>query len=35
MNKLAQFLKKYRNEAIVGVLVFIFFIFRNVIKSLM
>ena len=34
MNKLAQFLKKYRNEVIVGVLVFLVLIFRDVIKSL-
>jgi hypothetical protein len=33
MDKLTQFLKKYRNEVIVGVLVFLFLIFRNVIKS--
>lgn len=32
-NKLAQFLKKYRNEVIVGVLVFLVLIFRDVIKS--
>jgi hypothetical protein len=28
-----EFLKKYRNEVIVGVLVFLFLIFRDVIKS--
>jgi hypothetical protein len=33
MDKLVQFLKKYRNEVIVGVLVFLFLIFRDVIKS--
>jgi len=33
MNKIAQFLKKYRNEVIVGVLVFLVLIFRDVIKS--
>jgi hypothetical protein len=33
MDKLAQFLKKYRNEVIVGVLVLLFFIFRDVMKS--
>jgi hypothetical protein len=33
MNKPAQFLKKYRNEIIVGVLVFLFFIFRDLIKA--
>ncbi len=33
MNKLSQFVKKYRNEIIVGVLVFLFLIFRDVIKS--
>jgi len=32
MDKIDQFLKKYRNEVIVGVLVFLFFIFRDVIK---
>ena len=31
-NKLAQFLKKYRNEVIVGVIVFLVLIFRDVIK---
>jgi hypothetical protein len=34
-NKLAQFLKKYRNEVIVGVVVFLVLIFRDVIKSLL
>jgi hypothetical protein len=29
-----QFLTKYRNEVIVGVLVYLFLIFRDVIKSL-
>lgn len=33
MNKLSQFVKKYRNEIIVGVIVFLFLIFRDVIKS--
>ena len=33
MDKLVQFLKKYRNEVIVGVLVFLFFIFRDVINA--
>jgi len=33
MDKLVQFLKKYRNEIIVGVLVLLFLIFRDVIKS--
>jgi len=33
MDKLAQFLKKYRNEVIVGVLVLLFLIFRDVMKS--
>lgn len=28
-----EFLKKYRNEVIVGVLVFLFLIFRDVMKS--
>jgi hypothetical protein len=28
-----EFLKKYRKEVIVGVLVFLFLIFRDVIKS--
>lgn len=32
-NKLGQFLKKYRNEVIVGVVVFLFLIFRDVIKT--
>ena len=33
MDKLAQFFKKYRNEVIVGVLVFLILIFRDIIKS--
>ncbi len=33
LHKLVQFLKKYRNEFIVGVIVFISLIFRDVIKS--
>jgi hypothetical protein len=33
MDKLVQFLKKYRNEIIVGVLVFLFLIFRDIIKT--
>jgi len=33
MDKLVQFLKKYRNEVIVGVLVFLFLIFRDAIKT--
>lgn len=33
MNKVSQFFKKYRNEIIVGVIVFLFLIFRDVIKS--
>jgi hypothetical protein len=33
MNKLTEFAKKYRNEIIVGVIVFLFLIFRDVIKS--
>ncbi len=33
MNKPAHFLKKYRNEIIVGVIVFLFLIFRDVIKT--
>jgi hypothetical protein len=33
MDKLVRFLKKYRNEVIVGVLVFLFLIFRDVIKT--
>ena len=33
MNKLSQFVKKYRKEIIVGVIVFLFLIFRDVIKS--
>lgn len=32
MNKLRRFFKKYRNEIIVGVLVFLFFLFRDLIK---
>ncbi len=33
MDKIVQFLKKYRNEVIVGVIVFLILIFRDVIKS--
>jgi len=33
MDKLVEFLKKYRNEIIVGVLVFLFLIFRDIIKT--
>ena len=33
MNKLAHFLKKYRRQIIVGVLFYLFLIFRDVIKS--
>jgi hypothetical protein len=35
MDKLVFFLKKYRNELIVGVLVFLFFFLRDVINSYM
>ena len=35
MDKLIQFFKKYRNEIIVGVLVFLFLIFRDVVKSIL
>ncbi|MEY3248861.1 MAG: hypothetical protein RL742_904 [Bacteroidota bacterium] len=34
MHTLRALLKKYRNETIVGVLVFVFFLFRDVIKSI-
>ncbi|MEY4702700.1 MAG: hypothetical protein RIR96_597 [Bacteroidota bacterium] len=34
MNKLFLYLNKYRKEIIVGVLVFLFFLFRDLIKSL-
>jgi hypothetical protein len=33
MDKPTQFLEKYRNEVIVGVLVFLLLIFRDAIKS--
>ncbi len=33
MDKLSQFFKKYRKEIIVGVVVFLFLIFKDVIKS--
>jgi len=33
MEKLIQFLKKYRNEVVVGVLVYLALILRDVIKS--
>jgi len=33
MDKQVKFFKKYRNEIIVGVLVLLFLIFRDVIKS--
>jgi hypothetical protein len=33
MDKLLLFLNKYRKEIIVGVLVFLFFLFRDLIKS--
>lgn len=35
MNKLTQFLRKYRNEVIVGVLAFLLLIFRDVFKSIL
>lgn len=35
MEKIMQFFKKYRNEVIVGILVLLFFIFRDLIKSLL
>ena len=34
MNKLTIFLKQYRNEVIVGALVFLFLVFKDVIRSL-
>jgi len=34
MNKLAQFFKKYRKELLVGLIVFLFLLFRDIIKSL-
>ena len=33
MDKLVQFLKKYRRQIIVGVLFYLFLIFRDVIKT--
>ena len=33
MDKLLLFLNKYRKEMIVGVLVFLFFLFRDLMKS--
>ena len=35
MDKLVQFFKKYRNQVIVGMLVYLFLIFRDVIKSIL
>jgi len=35
MNKISVFLKKYRNETIVGVLAFVFFLSKDVIKSIL
>lgn len=34
MEKIRKFLTKYRNEVIVGVIVFLCFLFRDVIKML-
>jgi|LakMenEpi03Aug12_release.lakeMendotaPanAssembly.Ray.scaffolds.fasta_scaffold02524_6 hypothetical protein len=34
MNKLTEFAKKYRNEIIVGIIVFLVLIFRDFFKSL-
>ncbi len=34
MNKLIDLFKKYRSEVIVGVLVFLFYLFRDAIKWL-
>lgn len=34
MNKIAQFLTKYRREVIVGVLVFLVLVFRDLFKYL-
>jgi hypothetical protein len=33
MNKLSQFFKKYRNEVIVGILVFLFLLFKSLLKG--
>jgi hypothetical protein len=33
LDKLVQFLIRYRNEIVVGVIVFLFLIFRDAIKS--
>ena len=33
LNKIFQFLRNYRTEVIVGLLVFLFLLFRDVIKS--
>ena len=33
MDKLVQFLIRYRNEIVVGVIVFLFLIFRDAVKS--
>lgn len=35
MNKISVFLKKYRNETIAGVLVFLFFLCKDAIKSIL
>ena len=32
MEILSRFMKKYRNEVIVGVIVFLFFLFRDIFK---
>jgi len=33
MNKLSQFFKKYRNEVIVGILVFLFLLLKSLLKG--
>jgi hypothetical protein len=33
LDKLVQFLIRYRNEIVVGVIVFLFLIFRDAVKS--
>ena len=32
---IANFLKKYKREVTIGIIVFLFFLFRDIIKSLM
>jgi len=35
MERLLHYLRKYRNELIVGVIVFLFFLFRDLIKTIL